>query len=264
MARTLGAAARQLSLAGLDLSGESESTAAALTTVGSLRAWDPSSWPVASDWRERLDGFFASPAGRQLAQFVQMRLAAGAVVYPAHPLWALALTPLERVKVVILGQDPYHGPGQAQGLAFSVAPGVPVPPSLRNILRERSRDLGPAGGRGPTHSLQAWAEQGVLLLNGVLTVEQGQAASHAKKGWEVLTSSLLSAIIERVRPAVFMAWGAHAQAQLAGVPARHLVLSANHPSPLSASRPPRPFVGCAHFSAANAWLLSQGQEPISW
>ena len=230
-----------------------------------LQAWAPQSWEVAPDWQPLIDVFLSSTAGQGLARFMVGRLQAGAVIYPAQPLWALSLTALEQVRVVVLGQDPYHGPGQAQGLAFSVPEGVAPPPSLRNILRERARDLGlgPAAGAGPL-SLQPWADQGVLLLNTVLTVEQGQPASHASQGWEVLTNLILKAVMERSRPAVFMAWGALAQAQLAGLPPRHQLLQANHPSPLSAQRPPRPFMGCGHFSAANAWLRAQGQEPISW
>jgi uracil-DNA glycosylase len=231
-------------------------------SAGALTAWEPERWPVAADWRGLVDEFLASSAGLQLAQFVRVRLASGAVIYPLRPFWALELTALAQVRVVILGQDPYHGPGQAQGLAFSVAPGTPAPPSLRNILRERERDLG--AGPGPRDSLQGWAEQGVLLLNTVLTVEQGDPAGHSKKGWEVLTSSILAALQGRSEPTVFMAWGAHAQAQLANTPPRHLLLTANHPSPLSALRPPRPFAGCGHFSAANAWLQTHGRGVVSW
>lgn len=231
-------------------------------SVGALTAWEPERWPVAADWRSLVDGFLASSAGLQLAQFVRARLASGAVIYPARPFWALELTALAQVRVVILGQDPYHGPGQAQGLAFSVAPGTPAPPSLRNILRERERDLGP--GPGPRDSLQAWTEQGVLLLNTVLTVEQGSPGSHSGKSWEALTFDILTTLQDRPEPTVFMAWGALAQAQLAHVPARHLLLQANHPSPLSALRPPRPFVGCGHFSAANAWLQAHGRGVVSW
>ena len=251
MSRARKAQAAQLPLTGLSEPG-----------AGALAAWEPERWPVAADWRGLVDGFLASSAGLQLAQFVRARLSGGAVVYPPRPLWALELTALAQVRVVILGQDPYHGPGQAQGLAFSVAPGTPAPPSLRNILRERERDLGV--GPGPRDSLQGWAEQGVLLLNTVLTVEQGDPASHATKGWEVLTSAILAALQDRSEPTVFMAWGALAQTQLARVPARHLLLVANHPSPLSALRPPRPFVGCGHFSAANAWLQAQGRGVVSW
>lgn len=229
-----------------------------------LQAWAPAQWPVAAGWRTLVDRFFASGDGQGLGQFVKARLAAGAVIFPVQPLRALELTAVERVKVVILGQDPYHGPGQAQGLAFSVPQGLVVPPSLRNILRERDRDLGPAAGSQRSTDLVRWAQQGVLLLNTVLTVEQGQPTSHAGKGWEVLTNMVVGHLLDRSEPMVFMAWGAHAQAVLTEVPARHLLLQANHPSPLSASRPPRPFLGCGHFGQANRWLISQGREPVAW
>ncbi len=236
--------------------------------AGSLARWCPSHWPADAGWRPVLDGFFASASGQQLGAFVAGRLAAGAVVYPAAPLRALALTPLAAVKVVILGQDPYHGPGQAEGLAFSVAPGERLPPSLRNVFQEIARDLGisPAA----HGSLVRWAEQGVLLLNTCLTVEDGQPAGHAKQGWELLTDRLIQQVAATAPHAVFMLWGAHAQAKqplielAAGGGGRHLVLLANHPSPLSARRPPRPFMGCGHFGAANAFLRSQGLEAVNW
>jgi uracil-DNA glycosylase len=221
----------------------------------------PMPWSVAADWQALVDAFWASSQGVQLQQFVQRRVAAGAAVYPPQPLRALQLTALQHVKVVILGQDPYHGPGQAEGLAFSVARGVKPPPSLRNMFKEIQRDLGIAP---PLHgSLQAWAEQGVLLLNTTLTVEDGQPASHSRQGWEVLTDALITACAQKSSPVVFMLWGAHAQAKQALVAAanqdgRHLVLMANHPSPLSALRPPVPFIGCGHFSAARDWLQCRG------
>lgn len=208
--------------------------------------------------------FLASSSGRRLDAFLQQRLAAGATVFPADPLRALRLTPVAQTRVLILGQDPYHGPGQAQGLAFSVSPGTPAPPSLRNILKERARDLGPGAGPGPRDSLESWARQGVLLLNTVLTVEQGLPASHARQGWEEWTRAVVDGLKARAQPLVFMAWGGHAQALCQDLPARHLLLCANHPSPLSATKPPRPFIGCGHFGAANAWLVSQGQAPIAW
>lgn len=233
-----------------------------------LSAWRPSDWSADPGWRETLADFFASPTGRQLGVFVAGRLAAGAVVYPAAPLRALALTPLAGVKVVILGQDPYHGPGQAEGLAFSVAPGQRLPPSLRNIFAEIARDVGvppPADG-----GLARWAGQGVLLLNTCLTVEEGQPASHAKQGWEALTDRLIEQVAANVPHAVFMLWGVHAQAKrpliesVAGRGDRHRVLLANHPSPLSARRAPLPFIGCGHFSAANAFLAKHGVATINW
>lgn len=223
---------------------------------------------LAAGWRAPVDAFFDSVEGQALARFVDARCAAGATVYPAQPLHALELTALADVRVVILGQDPYHGPGQAQGLAFSVPEDVRVPPSLRNIFVEVSRDLGCAP---PPHgNLARWARQGVLLLNTVLTVEQGQPASHAKRGWETLTDRLIGLLAADAAPKVFLLWGAPAQArraliaQAATAADRHAVLSANHPSPLSARRPPVPFIGCGHFSAANAFLDRCDRGRIDW
>ncbi len=231
--------------------------------ANALRQWPPPDLPDAAGQALWAD-FLASDAGHRIDALLRQRLAAGATVFPADPLRALRLTPLAQTRVLILGQDPYHGPGQAQGLAFSVSPGTPVPPSLRNILKERTRELVPAAGPGPRDSLEAWARQGVLLLNTVLTVEQGQAASHARQGWEAFTGAVVQALKVRPQPMVFMAWGAHAQALCQDLPSRHLLLSANHPSPLSATKPPRPFIGCGHFGAANAWLLSRGEPAIAW
>jgi uracil-DNA glycosylase len=188
--------------------------------------------------------------------FCRQRLEGGATIFPPQPLRALQLTPPESVRVVILGQDPYHGRGQAEGLAFSVAPGVALPPSLRNIFKELQRDLGtplPAF-PDPGGSLVRWARQGVLLLNTCLTVEEGQPASHAGKGWEVLTDAVIASVSQHTSHTVFMLWGNHAQGKRHLIEAkRHLVLCANHPSPLSALRPPIPFMGCGHFSQARAW-----------
>ncbi len=222
-------------------------------TAARLTAWAPHTWPVAADWQPITHAFAASPVGQSLGQFVQQRIDAGAQVYPPQPYRALALTALADVKVVILGQDPYHGPGQAEGLAFSVARGVKIPPSLRNMFKELQRDLGTSQ---PAHgSLLAWAEHGVLLLNTTLTVEDGQPASHAKRGWQVLTDAVITACAQKASPVVFMLWGGHAQAKLPLITVhnadqRHAVLMANHPSPLSALRPPAPFMGCGHFGAA--------------
>lgn len=194
-------------------------------------------------------------------QFLTQRVAAGAVIFPPQPLRALQLTPLHQVRVVVLGQDPYHGRGQAEGLAFSVAPGVRIPPSLRNIFKELQRDSGLlASSESPTGgSLLPWAHAGVLLLNTCLTVEEGQPASHAAKGWEDLTDAIIRRVSEDGRPCVFMLWGAHAQSKRPLIDvSRHLVLTANHPSPLSASRLPVPFLGCGHFSQAAAWLGDGG------
>lgn len=250
-----------------------------------LTTWNPSAWPLARGWRERVDGFFASEQGLRLGAFMTTRLAAGAVIYPPQPLHALALTPLCDAKVVILGQDPYHGPGQAQGLAFSVPPGVRVPPSLRNIRaeidRERRAGVLDAASTASTASprqavatassgdLAAWARQGVLLLNTCMTVEQAAPGSHAKAGWEALTDRILFAVQGSSRPVVFMLWGSHAQARRPATPAGadrapRLVLRANHPSPLSANRGPVPFMGCDHFALANAFLVAHGTTPIDW
>jgi uracil-DNA glycosylase len=226
-----------------------------------LASADPSDWPVAPGWQPLVDAFFAEPAGVRLQAFLRERLEAGAVVFPPQPLRALELTPPEDVRVVILGQDPYHGRGQAEGLAFSVAPGVPLPPSLRNIFKELQRDLGtpPPKFPNPGGSLVQWARHGVLLLNTCLTVEEGQAASHSGKGWEVLTDAVIRHIAEGERDVVFMLWGSHAQSKKALIDVqRHKVLVANHPSPLSALRPPLPFIGCGHFGEAKVWREQHG------
>ena len=219
---------------------------------------------VDPSWRPVTEAFLASEAGTALLRFVDDRLAAGATVYPPEPLRALALTPLPDVRAVILGQDPYHGPGQAEGLAFSVPAGVKPPPSLRNIVKELQRDLGqppPASG-----SLVSWAERGVLLLNNVLTVEDGLPTSHAKRGWEALTDMLIDAIAAQPVPTAFLLWGAHAQtkaSRVAGPGRPHRVWLANHPSPLSATRPPVPFIGCGQFGASAAFLAAAGR-PVDW
>lgn len=226
-----------------------------------LQSADPAAWAVAPGWQALVDGFFAGQAGQGLLGFLQQRLDAGAVVFPPQPLRALQLTPPDEVRVVILGQDPYHGRGQAEGLAFSVAPGVAFPPSLRNIFKELQRDLGtlPPTFPQPGGSLVKWAQKGVLLLNTCLTVEEGQPASHSGKGWEVLTDAVIRQVSQEAQPAVFMLWGAHAQSKRPLIDAsRHLVLTANHPSPLSALRPPVPFIGCGHFSQARAWRDQHG------
>jgi uracil-DNA glycosylase len=214
-----------------------------------------------ADWQALIEDFLSSASGQQLQAFLQTRLTDGAVIYPPHPFKALELTALQDVRVVILGQDPYHGAGQAEGLAFSVAQGVKIPPSLRNMFKERQRDLGiPPAAHG---SLQSWAQQGVLLLNTTLTVEDGQPASHAKRGWEQLTDRLIEACAKKPEPVAFLLWGGHAQAKQALIAAhnqdqRHLVLSANHPSPLSALRPPAPFIGCGHFGQVRQGLAARG------
>ena len=219
------------------------------------------------EWAPLLRSWAASGAGQELIRAVDARLAAGATIYPAQVFRALTLTPLTQVRVLVLGQDPYHGPGQAEGLAFSVPDGLALPPSLRNIVKELQRDQGlPVPRSG---SLLAWARQGVLLLNTCLTVEDGCPASHSKLGWQVLTDRIMAAVAEHPRPKVFMLWGAHAQAKAALLPpggGPHRVLQCNHPSPLSATRGPLPFIGCGHFGLARAFLQAAepGTPPPDW
>jgi uracil-DNA glycosylase len=217
-------------------------------------------------WLEPLGGEFDSPYMAALKSFLLAEKAAGKRIFPAGSEWfrALDLTPLDTVRVVILGQDPYHGPGQAHGLCFSVRHGVPAPPSLVNIFKELHADLGIAR---PRHGfLEHWAKQGVLLLNSVLTVEQGRAAAHQGRGWERFTDAVVRLVAAKPDPVVFMLWGSHAQKKAAFVESvekggRHLVLKAPHPSPLSAHNG---FFGCRHFSKANAFLEAHGQPPIDW
>lgn len=226
---------------------------------------DPSTWPIAPGWRPLVDAFFQSPDGARLLAYLSERLAARAVIFPPQPLRALELTPPDTVRLVILGQDPYHGRGQAEGLAFSVAPGVPVPPSLRNIFKELQLDLGLVGPSFPEPggSLTAWAKNGVLLLNTCLTVEEGRAHSHRAVGWEALTDALIRHVSQQAHPVVFMLWGAPAHTKRTLVDeGRHLVLVANHPSPFSAARPPIPFLGCGHFSRAQAWIAARGDAKL--
>ena len=244
-----------------------------------------------ADWAPLVQAWCATPDGQRLLQFVARRQTEGAVIYPAQVLRALDLTPRAAVRVVILGQDPYHGAGQAEGLAFSVPAGVKPPPSLRNILDEICRSLGLA--RPPTGHLGGWARQGVLLLNTSLTVEDGRPAAHARQGWEALTDALISATAADPGEKIYLLWGVHAQRKagliasactsacagrhpvlmanhpvlMANHPvlmANHPVLMANHPSPLSARRPPVPFVGCDHFSQVQDFLRAQGSPAIDW
>ncbi|MCB1635543.1 MAG: uracil-DNA glycosylase [Xanthomonadales bacterium] len=212
-------------------------------------------------WRSRLAPTLESPPMRQLRAFLVEQARAGKQIFPpaAKIFSALDATPFEQVQVVILGQDPYHGPGQAHGLCFSVLPGVPVPPSLQNIYAEIQRNLDlPA----PDHGcLTPWAQRGVLLLNSVLTVEMGKAGSHQKKGWEGFTDEIVAQLNSDREGLVFMLWGAYAQAKASRVdPRRHLLLRAPHPSPLSAHRG---FIGCGHFSRANDYLARRGGG-IDW
>ena len=219
-----------------------------------------------ASWLEPLRPEFDSPYMATLKAFLVAEKKAGKAIFPKGNEWfrALDLTPLEAVRVVILGQDPYHGPGQAHGLCFSVRPEVRPPPSLVNIYKELETDLGIARAR---HGfLEHWAEQGVLLLNAVLTVQMGMAASHRDRGWERFTDAVIRLINARPEPVVFMLWGSYAQKKAAFVESidrggRHLVLKAAHPSPLSAHNG---FLGCRHFSKANAFLASHGQKPIDW
>lgn len=216
----------------------------------------------APSWKKSLESEFTAPYMRELKQFLRSEKDRQKVIYPHSSNWfhALEVTPLDEVKVVILGQDPYHQPGQAHGLCFSVQPGTKIPPSLVNIYKELEADLGikPA-----SHGyLESWARQGVLLLNAVLTVEQARANSHQGKGWEQFTDKVISTINEQRQNVVFMLWGSYAQRKGSVIDTRkHLVLKAPHPSPLSAHRG---FLGCRHFSQANQYLEAHGQSPVNW
>ena len=220
---------------------------------------------VPPSWQGALAAPLASREARKLGGFLQAEEKAGKRIFPPRGsrLRALELTPLDTVRVVILGQDPYHGPGQAHGLAFSVPEGVRVPPSLANIRKELESDLGL---KSPGHgNLEGWARQGVLLLNNALTVEAGQAGSHQMLGWEAITDAAVAAVAQRPDPSVFMLWGSHARKKAQRVPGLmdgpHLVLTAPHPSPLSAHSG---FFGCRHFSKANAFLKEKGRGAIDW
>ena len=213
-------------------------------------------------WKARIGDWLQRPEMRELSAFLRQRKAAGARIYPPGPqiFAAFDATPFDAVKVVILGQDPYHGPGQAHGLCFSVLPGVPVPPSLVNIFKELNADLGIAP---PDHGcLLPWARQGVLLLNAVLTVEEGRAGAHQGKGWEGFTDHAIETLAREREGLVFLLWGSYAQAKGKVIDTRrHRVLRAPHPSPLSAHRG---FLGCGHFSATNQYLAQRGLSPIDW
>ncbi|MFT4256197.1 MAG: uracil-DNA glycosylase [Pseudoxanthomonas sp.] len=213
-------------------------------------------------WKARVGEWLQRPEMRELSDFLRRRKAAGAHIFPPGPqiFAAFEATPFDAVKVVILGQDPYHGYGQAHGLCFSVSPGVPPPPSLENIFKEIGDEFGyPRPDHG---SLVPWAKQGVLLLNAVLTVEEGRAGAHAGKGWEGFTDHVIETLSREREHLVFLLWGSYAQKKGAVIDARrHRVLRAPHPSPLSAHRG---FFGCGHFSAANQYLQQHGQAPIDW
>jgi uracil-DNA glycosylase len=215
-----------------------------------------------NSWQPLLGERLKTPEMTALYGFLKAERALGKTLYPAEDAYfrALSLTPPGAVKLVILGQDPYHGDDQAHGLAFSVQPGVRVPPSLKNIYKEQQSDLGiTQPGQG---CLEAWAKEGVLLLNTALSVEAGKAGSHQNMGWEAFTDAVIEAAAARVKPTVFMLWGSHAQKKGAKIDRnRHLVLEAPHPSPLSAYRG---FFGCQHFSKANAFLEANGQGAINW
>ncbi len=216
---------------------------------------------ISNDWAPVLKAEYAKPYYKKLYEFVHREYASSTVYPPAEDIFnAFHLTPLSDVKVVIIGQDPYHEPGQAHGLCFSVRKGVEIPPSLQNIYKEIHDDLGcPIPDHG---DLTSWAEQGVLLLNAVLTVRAHAAASHRNKGWEEFTDAVIRAVNEVDRPIVFLLWGGFARSKRAMLNnPNHLVLEAPHPSPLSAYRG---FFGCRHFSEANAFLEAHGETPINW
>lgn len=213
-------------------------------------------------WLAHLAPEFEQPYMQQLKQFLLLQKQAGNVIYPESKniFNAFNSTPLDQVKVVILGQDPYHGPGQAHGLCFSVQPGIQPPPSLQNMFKELRRDLGV---NIPAHGcLQAWANQGVLLLNATLTVEQARAGSHQGQGWEAFTDKAIQLVNNQCQGVVFLLWGSYAQKKAIFIDTnKHLVLKAPHPSPLSAHRG---FIGCGHFSAANQYLQRCSKLPIDW
>lgn len=222
--------------------------------------------PLPASWRAALEPVLATPKSRALGGFLSAEETAGKTIYPPRGsrLAALERTPLDLVKVVILGQDPYHGPGQAHGLSFSVPEGIAIPPSLRNIYKELETDLGiPPATHG---NLTRWADQGVLLLNNALTVEAAQAGSHQGRGWEEFTDAAVAAVAARSEPSVFILWGSHARKKAAGVAglgkdSAHLVLTSPHPSPLSAYAG---FFGSKPFSKANAFLEANGRGAIDW
>lgn len=216
-------------------------------------------------WQKPLEDVCRKPEIDALINFLQEREKAGATIYPAKQniFAALKATPFDKVSVVIIGQDPYHGPGQAHGLSFSVPPGVAIPPSLRNIFKELVSDLGIAVPQNGT--LTGWAKQGVLLLNAILTVEEGKPAAHANKGWEIFTDAVMEQLLKRKHPTVFMLWGAYAQKKMQHLHIHedsclHLILKSAHPSPLSVTK----FLGCKHFSKANAFLKGHHLPEIDW
>ncbi len=217
---------------------------------------------IEPSWKEALSSEFDKPYFAELAAALHREKASGVTIYPPGSLIfnAFALTPFNQVRVVILGQDPYHNPGQAEGLSFSVPPGVPLPPSLKNIYKEIEDDLG-LDLRGKNGSLRGWAEQGVFLLNAILTVRAGTAASHSRLGWQTFTDAVIQTISDRLDGVVFLLWGNFARSKKALIDtSRHYVLEAAHPSPLAGGA----FFGCRHFSKTNQLLTNNGHEPIDW
>lgn len=217
-----------------------------------------------SSWLEQLQHEFQQSYMQQLREFLVKEKSTGKTIYPKGNEFfnALDSTPFNQVKVVILGQDPYHGPGQAHGLCFSVQPGIELPPSLRNIYKEITDDLAESEGSFTSGCLSGWAKQGVLLLNSVLTVEKGRAASHQGKGWEHFTDRIIELLSSQRESLVFLLWGSYAQQKGSVIDsAKHLVLKSSHPSPLSAQRG---FFGNRHFSKCNDYLVSKGKDPIDW
>lgn len=216
----------------------------------------------AKSWQPFLGQEFEAPYMQTLMAFLQQEKQQQKVIFPPKEQWfhALEVTPLDQVKVVIIGQDPYHQPGQAHGLCFSVKPGVKPPPSLVNIYKELASDL--AIPRADHGYLESWAQQGVLLLNAVLTVQDSNAASHQGKGWEQFTDKVIEVVNRECEHVVFLLWGSYAQKKGAMIDQnRHLVLKAPHPSPLAAHRG---FFGCRHFSETNQYLLQYGKQPVNW
>lgn len=223
---------------------------------------------LSENWQQVLTQEPLGSTLQLLDYWLKQRLAADVVIYPANPFYALTLCEPEDVKVVILGQDPYHGPGQAQGLAFSVPNYIPCPPSLRNIYQELHLEYPESSNLLPNNDLTHWAQQGVLLINSSFTVEDGKAGSHATKGWEHISDGIIQHLLQLPTPKVFMLWGNHAQAKQPLIDSSAtgpiLSLHSNHPSPLAAKRKPIPFIGNGHFKQCNQWLTEQDLTPINW
>ena len=217
---------------------------------------------IEPSWKAVLEPEFEKPYFQELVEYLHKEKSEGKTIYPPGSLIfnAFALTPFDKVRVVLLGQDPYHNPGQAEGLSFSVPDGVPLPPSLRNVYQEIESDLG-ISLNGKQGSLRGWAEQGVFLLNAILTVRAGEAASHSRIGWQEFTDTVISTISSRKEHIVFLLWGNYARSKKVLIdPSKHLVLEAAHPSPLAGGA----FFGCRHFSKTNEYLTAHGEQPIDW